>query len=101
MLRLHRFFSIRPINRGLKPREEVGPALEKGKPTLLNDRAWATPRATRSRILPQDLSVDAPDETPPDAEDVAASKPPPPASVRHCVLFPQGDDHALLTGLRG
>jgi hypothetical protein len=54
------------VKRGLKPREEAGPALEEGKKyTLVIDRAWADENGTPLKApFRKSFSVGPPDDTP-------------------------------------
>jgi len=92
------FFDPGRIKRGLKPREEVGPALEEGKSyTLLIDRDW---HDARGNPLKDDhrksFRAGPPDDQ---AIDPQAWKLQPPAVGERGVLdvtFPKPLDHALL-----
>ena len=82
------------IKRGLKPREEVGPALEEGKRyTLVVERTWkdaeGTPLASTFR---KSFTVTGPDAVQPDPKKwkLTVGK----SDVR--VTFPKPMDHALL-----
>lgn len=91
------FFDPGRIKRGLKPREEVGPALEEGKRyTLVIDRAWCDAQGTPLKeTFRKSFSVAAPDDHPPHPRDWKLSLP----SVRTRqplkVSFPEPMDHAL------
>jgi hypothetical protein len=86
------------IKRGLKPREEVGPALEAGKNyTLLVDRDW--PDATGEPLKEscrKAFRVGPPDEKQPDPKSWTIE--PPAAATRNPVVvtFPEPLDHAML-----
>jgi hypothetical protein len=92
------FFDPGRIKRGLKPREEVGPALEEGKSyTLVIDREWPDARGfplTQSFRKP--FRVGPPDDRPPDPKTWKLA--PPRAGTRQplMVRFPKPLDHALL-----
>lgn len=95
------FFDPGRIKRGLKPREEVGPALEEGKRYVFEiDRAWPDAEGNplkesfrkSFRVLPPDD-----DQLDPKAWKLQA----PPAGTRQpfAVQFPKPLDHALLLRL--
>ena len=90
------FFDPGRIKRGLKPREEVGPALEEGKRyTLVIDRTWkdaeGTPLLTAFR---KSFFVTAPDDAPPDPKRWKLTGAAGTSALR--VTFPKAMDHALL-----
>lgn len=91
------FFDPGRIKRGLKPREEAGPALEEGKTyTLVIDRAWEDADGTPMKeTFRKTFKVGAPDDTQPD---VKTWKLTPPKSGRAAlrVTFPKPMEHALL-----
>src|SRR4029077_13312670 len=62
------FFDPGRIKRGLKPREEVGPALEEGKSyTLVIDRQWQDAQGTPLKeFFRKAFSVSPPDDRQPD-----------------------------------
>jgi hypothetical protein len=92
------FFDPGRIKRGLKPREEVGPALVRGKRyTLVVDRAWRDEEGNPLKeSFRKTFDVTAPDDTPPDPK--AWKLAPPAAGTRAPlrVTFPEPMDHALL-----
>jgi hypothetical protein len=92
------FFDPGRIKRGLKPREEVGPALVEGKRyTLVVDRGWRDEEGSPLKEgFRKSFAVTAPDDTPPDPK--AWKLAPPPAGTRAPlrVSFPEPMDHALL-----
>lgn len=91
------FFDPGRIKRGLKPREEHGPALEEGKTyTLVIDRGWADADGTPMKeTFRKTFKVGPPDDTPPD---VKTWKLTPPKAGRGAlrVTFPKSMEHALL-----
>jgi hypothetical protein len=95
------FFHPGRIKRGLKPREELGPALEEGKRyTLVIDRAWEDAQGNPLReTYRKAFSVGAPDDTPPDPKTWKLR--PPAGGTRQplVVTFPKPMDHALLERL--
>jgi hypothetical protein len=97
-MRFTLFFDPGRIKRGLKPREEVGPALEEGKRyTLVIDRKWTDAEGTLLKeTFRKSFSVGAPDDRPPDIKTWKLK--PPAAGTREPlrVAFPKSMDHALL-----
>lgn len=92
------FFDPGRIKRGLKPREEVGPAIEEGKSyTLLVNASWhdATGRPLAAEVRKR-FDVGSPDETPPDAVKWKLAAPPAGGREPLVVEFPEPLDHALL-----
>jgi hypothetical protein len=91
------FFDPGRIKRGLKPREEVGPALEEGKRyTLVIDRTWDDAEGNPLKeSFRKTFSVGAPDDTQPDPKTWKLS--PPAARSREAlrVTFPKPMDAAL------
>ena len=92
------FFDPGRIKRGLKPREEVGPALEEGKHyTLVVDRAWrdaaGRPLAGEFR---KSFEVGPPDDAPPDPAAWKLRLPAADSRQPLRVEFPESLDHALL-----
>ncbi|MGH7129765.1 MAG: Ig-like domain-containing protein, partial [Planctomycetaceae bacterium] len=97
-LRLTVLFDPGRIKRGLKPREEEGPSIERGKRyTLVIDGDWPDAagrslRETRSKTF----SVTAPDSTQPDVKQWKI-KPPAAGTRRPLVIrFAESLDHAIL-----
>jgi hypothetical protein len=92
------FFDPGRIKRGLKPREEVGPALEEGKRyTLVIERTWKDAEgAPLKEAFRKRFSVGAPDDNPPDPKTWKLN--PPAAGTRDPLrlTFPKSMDHALL-----
>ncbi len=92
------FFDPGRIKRGLKPREEVGPALEEGKSyTLLVRAAWPDAEGQPlAREFRKSFRVTAPDDDQPRLADWRLT--PPPANTRTPleVRFSEPLDHALL-----
>jgi hypothetical protein len=92
------FFDPGRIKRGLKPREEVGPALEEGKRyTLVIDREWLDARGLPLReTVRKSFRVGAPDETQPDHRQWEITSPPPDSVDPLVIRFPEPLDHAML-----
>ena len=96
--RLTVFFDPGRIKRGLKPREEVGPALEEGKRYVLRiDRDWpdATGRPLE-RGFEKHFAVLAPDDAQPDPQRWKIAAPPPNSTRPLVVEFNEPLDHAML-----
>lgn len=92
------FFDPGRIKRGLKPREELGPAIEEGKSyTLLVDDGWhdAAGRALAAEVRKR-FDVGPPDETPPNVAKWKLAAPPAGGREPLAVEFPEPLDHALL-----
>jgi uncharacterized protein (TIGR03000 family) len=92
------FFDPGRIKRGLKPREEVGPALEEGKSyTLVIDRKWSDAADNPLKeAFRKSFTVGPPDD---EAVDPKKWKVTPPAAGKTgelVVRFPKSMDHALL-----
>src|SRR5262245_21958953 len=86
------------IKRGLKPREEFGPALEEGKEyALAISREWRDANGKPlEEAFRKSFRVIAPDDRVPDVKDWKIT-PPPAATVEPIVIrFPKPMDHALL-----
>jgi len=92
------FFDPGRIKRGLKPREDVGPALEQGKSyTLVIDRRWTTASGhSLKATFRKPFRVGPPDEKQPDHKRWKLR--PPAAGTRKplTVQFPESLDHAML-----
>lgn len=89
------------IKRGLKPREEVGPALEEGKAyTLVIDRDWPDSLGDPlAEPFKKSFTVAPPDDVPPDPAKWRARAPSAGSNTPLHVAFPQPLDHALLLRL--
>jgi hypothetical protein len=98
--RLTVFFDPGRIKRGLKPREEVGPALEEGKRyTLVIDRGWSDAAgAPLKETFRKTFTVGAPDDAPPNLK-TWKLKAPTVGTAALRVTFPKPMDHALLERL--
>lgn len=92
------FFDPGRIKRGLKPREEVGPALEEGKSyTLAIDRAWKDAAGNPMKHeYRKRLVVGPPDETQPRPEAWKVHSPSSGNLEPLVVEFPEALDHAML-----
>ena len=87
------------IKHGLKPRQEIGPALQEGHAyTLVIDAAWrdaqSYPLAASHR---KSFRVVAPDEAPPNVATWHITPPPASGHKPLRVTFPEPLDHALLS----
>ena len=91
------FFDPGRIKRGLKPREDVGPALEEGKRyTLVIDRAWKDAEGQPLKEgFRKSFSVAGPDDAQPDPKGWKLTAPDAGTSALR-VTFPKAMDHALL-----
>jgi hypothetical protein len=92
------FFDPGRIKRGLKPREDLGPALEEGKSyTLVVDRGWqdanGNPLVAEFR---KPFRVAGPDDTPPEESNWRIERPTRQNGWGLTVDFPEPLDHALL-----
>jgi hypothetical protein len=92
------FFDPGRIKRGLKPREEVGPALEEGKSyTLVIDSQWLDAKGNPLRqSFRKRFSVGPPDDVPPDPKTWKLEAPAGKSTAPLVVHFPKPLDHALL-----
>ncbi|HKI33215.1 MAG TPA: hypothetical protein VKA46_15290 [Gemmataceae bacterium] len=86
------------IKRGLKPREDVGPALEQGKKyTLEIGRDWLDANGEPLKeTYRKKFRVAAPDETQPDPKTWKLQAPPAGKAEALVVTFPKPLDHAML-----
>ncbi len=89
------------IKRGLKPREEVGPALVEGKHyTLVIDRKWEDAHGNPLQdAYRKSFRVVAPDDTPPDPKHWRIEPPAADTRAPLTVTFRKPLDHALLQRL--
>ncbi|HUY31902.1 MAG TPA: hypothetical protein VMV69_03915 [Pirellulales bacterium] len=95
------FFDPGRIKRGLKPREELGPALESGRRyTLVVDAAWrdAADRPLAAEFR-KSFDVGPPDDQPPDAKSWHIEVPSAGTLDPLLARFPEPLDHALLQRL--
>jgi len=92
------FFDPGRIKRGLKPREEVGPALEEGKSyTLVIDSQWQDAQGSPLKeSFRKAFSVSAPDDRQPDVNTWKIQPALAGSSQPLVILFPKPMDHALL-----
>jgi hypothetical protein len=95
------FFDPGRIKRGLKPREEVGPALVDGKRyVLVIDRGWLDAEGNPLKeTYRKSFRVLAPDDTPPDPKTWKVEPPPADGTAPLTVRFGKPLDHALLQRL--
>jgi hypothetical protein len=95
------FFDPGRIKRGLKPREEVGPALIESKSyTLVIDRQWEDAQGNPLKeTLRKRFHVLAPDDQPIDPKHWKIAAPPAGTTLSLTVIFPKPLDHALLQRL--
>jgi hypothetical protein len=86
------------IKRGLRPREEMGPALERGKTyTLEIDRAWPDANGEPLKeTYRKTFRVADPDETQPDPKTWKVQAPAAGKAEPLAVTFPKPLDHAML-----
>jgi hypothetical protein len=86
------------IKRGLRPREDLGPALEQGKTyTLEIDRAWCDANGEPLKeTYRKRFHVVAPDETQPDPKAWKVQAPAAGTAEPLTVSFPKPLDHAML-----
>lgn len=97
MTRLTLFIDPGRIKRGVKPLEDVGPALEEGKSySLVIDGAWqdGNGRPLKESFRKQ-FSVGAPDRETPEPASWKVETPAAGSSNMLVVLFPEPMDHAL------
>jgi hypothetical protein len=95
------FFDPGRIKRGLKPREEFGPALEEGKSyTLVIDRGWRDAQGNPlTEAHRKAFSVGAPDDAPVDPKAWKLAAPAAGTTAPLTVEFPESLDQALLERL--
>ncbi len=91
------------IKRGLKPREEVGPALEEGKSyTLVIDRDWIDAEGNPLKeSFRKSFRAGPPDDNPIDPKTWKLQLPAPRTRAPLHVVFPKPLDHALLERVIG
>jgi hypothetical protein len=97
MTRLTLFIDPGRIKRGVRPLEEVGPALEAGKKyQLIIDRQWkdATGHPLKE-MFTKTFSVGPPDRTPVDPKEWKIEIPKPQTRDPLAITFPEPMDHAL------
>jgi hypothetical protein len=92
------FFDPGRIKRGLKPREEFGPALEDGKSyALVIDQAWPDADGQPMKeAYCKEFRVGPPDDQPPDPKTWKMELPSASGRKPVVVTFPKPMDHALL-----
>ena len=92
------FFDPGRIKRGLKPREDLGPALEEGKDyVLVVDRRWLDAQGfPLVAELRKSIKVVAPDNEPPNEKKWRLQPPAAGQRAPLAVLFPEPLDRALL-----
>ncbi len=95
------FFDPGRIKRGLKPREELGPALMEGKRyTLVIDRGWDDANGEPLKeTFRKSFRVLAPDDVPPDAKAWKLDAPAANGAKPLTVTFPKSMDSALAARL--
>jgi hypothetical protein len=95
------FFDPGRIKRGLKPREDLGPALVEGKRyTFVIDRRWPDAQGQPlQETFRKNFTVLAPDDQPPDSKTWKLKAPAAGSSQPLVVIFPKPMDHALLQRL--
>jgi Big-like domain-containing protein len=97
MTRLTLFIDPGRIKRGVRPLEEIGPALEMGKRyTLVIDRAWHDATGTELKeTFRKAFSVGSPDRDPPDPARWKIESPKPNTRDPLRITFTEPLDHAL------
>ncbi len=92
------FFDPGRIKRGLKPREDLGPALEEGKSyTLVIDKKWADAAGNPLKdSFRKSFKVGPPDDTPVDPKAWKLQAPKAGSNDPLIVSFPESLDHAML-----
>lgn len=86
------------IKRGLKPREELGPALEEGKQyALAISQEWRDAAGNKlEAAFRKEFAVLAPDDKIPDPKTWKVEPPPAATDLPVALIFPEPMDHALL-----
>jgi len=97
------FFDPGRIKRGLKPREEVGPALEEGKSyTLVIDRDWVDAQGNPlTESFRKSFRAGPPDDNPIDPKNWKLQTPAAGSLTPLHLIFPKPLDHALLERVIG
>jgi hypothetical protein len=97
MKRFTLFLDPGRIKRGLKPREELGPALAEGKQyTLVIDRTWNDANGEPLKeTFKKAIKVLAPDDTPPDPKTWKVEPPVANGTTPLTVTFPKSMESAL------
>jgi outer membrane protein assembly factor BamB len=97
------FFDPGRIKRGLRPREEVGPALEEGKSyTLVIDRDWVDAEGNPLKeSFRKSFKCGPPDDDPVDPKNWKLQTPTASSHTPLHVIFPKPLDHALLERVIG
>jgi hypothetical protein len=97
MTRLTLFIDPGRIKRGVKPLEEIGPALEEGRRfTLVIDRAWQDSAGSPLReTFQKTFTVGPADRVPPDPKDWIIATPKAATLEALAITFPESMDHAL------
>jgi hypothetical protein len=95
------FFDPGRIKRGVKPREDLGPALEEGRSyRLVIDQAWLDARgAPLKGSFTKLFKVVAPDDRCPDPKTWKLESPPASSKEPLTVTFPEPLDHGMLRRL--
>lgn len=96
-MRFTLFFDPGRVKRGLKPREELGPAIEEGKSyTLVIDRAWSDAEGNPLKeTFKKTFAVGPPDDTQPDVKTWKLKAPAAGGHEALRVTFPKSMEHAL------
>jgi hypothetical protein len=95
------FFDPGRIKRGLKPREELGPVLEKGKSyTLVIDRGWLDAEGNPLKeSFRKSFKAGPPEDTSPDPRQWKINPPATGLDAPVTMVFPRPMDHALMLRL--